>query len=49
MTTAGADPQTAKGAIVAVMKDKFGVSSAKDIPAGKWADLIAALDTVTVG
>lgn len=49
LTTAGADPQTAKGAIVAVMKDKFGVSSAKDIPAGKWADLIAALDTVTVG
>lgn len=49
LTTAGADPQSAKGAIVAMMKDRFGVSSAKDIPAEKWADLIAALDTVAVG
>lgn len=48
LTTAGADPQTAKGAIVAMMKERFDVSSAKDITADKWADLIAALDGVNV-
>lgn len=49
LTTAGAEPVAAKGAIVAMMKERFSVSSAKDIPAEKWADLIAALDTVAAG